>query len=350
MRLIHKDKGIITQNGKKYNPLTNRMEDIFVDESGKRHKLDGTEMEISKHLAKMDEFSKKERISMEKGKEKEKSDRMEMAKERLEESEKAKKHQELLNALSKLDDLKDAIKSLPTPPKEIKVSNSQEQTKALQNAILKATNDITEQIGLIDTEIDLKPLEKKLDEIKKVIPGEVKIPKPIDYSKDLKKIADKITDNKDVVKAIKEIPQSEFPDLKFTREGRLKVEVDRISTASGGGTNLALDPNGKAAYLNVDADGNLKVNVDSDFEVPSTVLDGTKTSTGTAVALGASTSCQEITITALHANTSYILVGNATSQNNYLYPGDSRVIKIDNLSKIYIKANVSGEGVTYFGS
>ena len=41
--MIHPIKGLIIEDGKKLNPLTNKVEVQYIDERGKPHKLDGTE-------------------------------------------------------------------------------------------------------------------------------------------------------------------------------------------------------------------------------------------------------------------------------------------------------------------
>lgn len=78
------------------------------------------------------------------------------------------------------------------------------------------------------------------------------------------------------------------------------------------------------------------------------------TTSGTAVALAASTLCKEIIITAEVDNTGVIVVGGssvvaalATRRGIPLSPGDSISISIDNLADVYIDSTVSGDGVTF---
>ena len=80
----------------------------------------------------------------------------------------------------------------------------------------------------------------------------------------------------------------------------------------------------------------------------------TITAAGTAEALSTSTSCRLITITALFSNTGVVCVGGsgviATSGSRtgvILSPGDSYELAIDNLSKVYVDASISGEGVSF---
>ena len=77
-------------------------------------------------------------------------------------------------------------------------------------------------------------------------------------------------------------------------------------------------------------------------------------SAGTAVALSTSVSCKSITIQAEKNNTSDVIIGGSgvvgallSREGIYLSPGDSVDFPIDDLSKIYIDALVSSEGVTY---
>ena len=77
-------------------------------------------------------------------------------------------------------------------------------------------------------------------------------------------------------------------------------------------------------------------------------------SAGTAVALSTSVSCKSVTIQAEKNNTSDVIIGGSgvvgallSREGIYLSPGDSVDFPIDDLSKIYIDALVSSEGVTY---
>ena len=86
--------------------------------------------------------------------------------------------------------------------------------------------------------------------------------------------------------------------------------------------------------------------------ISTAITTGTKTVTtaGTAVALAASTICESVLIYPLETNTGVIYVGGSTieaANGRALYIGDAVSIKIDNLSKVYIDASVSGEGVGY---
>lgn len=91
---------------------------------------------------------------------------------------------------------------------------------------------------------------------------------------------------------------------------------------------------------------------------PSAIGDGLKlvTTAGTAEKLSASTiACKSITITAKITNTGTVVIGGstvvaasgATRRGIPLLAGDSMVIDIDDVSKVYADVTVSGEGVTY---
>jgi len=95
-----------------------------------------------------------------------------------------------------------------------------------------------------------------------------------------------------------------------------------------------------------------------DFLPPSSVLgDGRKivTTAGTAEKLvSTATSCKWVIIVAEEDNTGTIVIGSstvvaakATRRGVPLNAGDSIMILIDDLSKIYIDSTVSGEGVTF---
>ena len=94
----------------------------------------------------------------------------------------------------------------------------------------------------------------------------------------------------------------------------------------------------------------------SEIATPTTLDDGRKVvaSAGTAEALGASTTIKEVIVTAELSNTGVISVGGSgvvaaesTREGTPLEPGESAVIEIDDLAKVYIDSTVNGDGVTY---
>jgi hypothetical protein len=92
--------------------------------------------------------------------------------------------------------------------------------------------------------------------------------------------------------------------------------------------------------------------------IPTTGGHGRKTITtaGTPEQLTeTSTTCKRVIIQADRGNTGYIAVGyddtidtaTGSEEGDILESGDSTVINIDNVNKIYIDSSVSGEGVHY---
>ena len=83
---------------------------------------------------------------------------------------------------------------------------------------------------------------------------------------------------------------------------------------------------------------------------PTTLLDGTKTvaATATPEALASTTACRRVVLKTLDANTStYVMIGNATSQSIRLDDGATYTLEIDDLAKIYIDVATNGDGVAY---
>lgn len=75
---------------------------------------------------------------------------------------------------------------------------------------------------------------------------------------------------------------------------------------------------------------------------------------GTAVALAASTTIKAVIITALQSNTDIVAVGGstvlaaaATMNGTPLFLGQSMVVYIDDLSKVFVDSRVNDEGVAF---
>ena len=82
----------------------------------------------------------------------------------------------------------------------------------------------------------------------------------------------------------------------------------------------------------------------------TTILDGSVSVGTTAAALTTgSVPCRGVEVTALVANTDYILIGNSGSQNKRLNAGDSVFVSIDNVQKIWGKSNSGTQTATYLG-
>jgi hypothetical protein len=122
---------------------------------------------------------------------------------------------------------------------------------------------------------------------------------------------------------------------------KVQQETSKAVAAFAGGSNQVrlLDPN--MTVINPNA-----------LSIPSSIGDGTKTVTtaGTRVQLGGNVACKKITMTALDTNTGKIYWGGATvsaTSGAYIYAGQTQVIDIDNLNKVYLDSGVNGEGVNY---
>lgn len=120
-----------------------------------------------------------------------------------------------------------------------------------------------------------------------------------------------------------------------------------------------ISPSGqKMNVTNVSGQGAADINITQSIPIstiaavpPTTVLAGDKTVAiaGTAEALAVSTTSVSVTVQAKVANTNDVFVGNATTQDATLTPGDSVVIDIDDLDKVFIDVTTNGEGVNFVG-
>lgn len=148
---------------------------------------------------------------------------------------------------------------------------------------------------------------------------------------------------------------SNYQILAVDSDGHLQVDVLSAPTITA-----ILDSPADGTYIgdvkfgeSLPAGTNLIGKVDINSEpVPSTIYNGKKTVTtaGTAEALADSTPVKSVVIKALYSNTGKVYVGDSSvsSSNGFeLEAGDAIAIEIDNLNKIYIDADNSGEGVSY---
>jgi len=130
----------------------------------------------------------------------------------------------------------------------------------------------------------------------------------------------------------------------------LKKDVNSRFVSAG----VTNDSNQDIKMLKVGADSG---GVMSELILPSTIVDGRKTvvAAGTAEKLVATaTACRQVTITALLTNNDYVVVGSSTvvaasgtRRGIPLVAGQSITMDIDDVSKIYIDAVVTGEGVSF---
>lgn len=111
-----------------------------------------------------------------------------------------------------------------------------------------------------------------------------------------------------------------------------------------------LNSNANIQVNNADVNTNNRVPVD---QTPTVLSNGAQTvaTAGTAVSLDAADSpCDLLIMTAEDDNTGKIYYGGSTvssSSGDYLFPAQKVSIPINNLSEVYIDADVSTEGVKY---
>ena len=158
------------------------------------------------------------------------------------------------------------------------------------------------------------------------------------------------------------------------------ITVDGLVTVQDGGASLSVDDGGLTLSVD-DAGGSLTVDgtvtiqdggnvISVDDNGGSLTIDGSVTSnhgvtglgdgrkivasSGTRVTLASSTACKQVLISAEEDNTGAVVVGSstciaalATRRGIALLPGDTITLDVDDLSRVYLDAVVSGDGVTF---
>lgn len=114
-------------------------------------------------------------------------------------------------------------------------------------------------------------------------------------------------------------------------------------SSSGVATNVAIVDSTGTQTAPVDSTLGLTVNPKS----ASTLRDGTLSATTTAAALGASTSIRCVIVANSPTSTQNIIVGNATTQNFVLGPGQWEKWEVANLNMIYVKSASGTQTVLY---
>lgn len=170
----------------------------------------------------------------------------------------------------------------------------------------------------INNDIDLKPLQKELANLKKELKA----------------------------KEVSQLASDYQPYRRVVKLGS-RFYFDDNMTASGGGGGI--DTSGLATTAKQDSIITAIEGIGED--VPTTQLAGDKdvAAVATPEALAASTSCTYALVQAKPANTSNCFVGNASSQEVELEPGQAWAFAIDNLNKIYVRVGTNGDGVNYTG-
>lgn len=241
-KLYHPQRGEVIITGKKWMPLKNASVFMARDEDGETYQLDGSEKPVDA----LDQELEIERRKLEMKQEEDESEEEMCQKEEEEkmkhEQEMEAKHAELLEAIKTAPQpIVEAIKTIPQAP-EAKESVTIKNPKDISSDIVKefraSALDIIESLEKI--ELDDQGIIEAVKEIKLEIP-KAEPQKFIDYTKQLKEIADKLNFEIDwtpIITAITQIPRFEIPAELITKDNRLKVEVDRVAL---GGPNGGVD-------------------------------------------------------------------------------------------------------------
>lgn len=232
MNLFHPKKGILVHSKKTYSNIGNKNVDIYEDENGKEHQLDGTEEPLENVLKRNDEIiAKKKENRAKMGKEQE--DMLKEAENSIKEAEEDAKekaleeerHNQVLESIDEVgDEIVGAIQSIPKTVIPEYPDHIEEQRK-WKDAILKA-------LKIKIPEVDLSPVIEAIHEIH--IPESPKQKDYTDLLVSIKNALPKEVDMSGVIQAIQNIPEEEPIPFKFTKEGRLKVAVDMVSAGGGG--------------------------------------------------------------------------------------------------------------------
>lgn len=142
--------------------------------------------------------------------------------------------------------------------------------------------------------------------------------------------------------------------------GNTSATTLRVVTAADGPLNTAIGGTSDAAVTDPTATASIVAALKGLLtlnKISTAGGQGSKavTTAATPLALAASTACTQIIITARIGNTKQIAYGfsnavRATAGSEIgaqLQPGDSVSLKVNNLSSIFIDAQVNGEGVSY---
>ena len=235
-KLYHPLKGILTMKKKTFHPLKG-VQNHWIDEDGNETQLDGTElppealdMEIEQEQQKGESKKKQKDLEAQQAQEEADEEAQELAQKQVLEEKESQMHTEVLNEVKNASEaIIVAVKAIPeTVIPEVKIPDHLKEYEQWKN-------DILEALKIELPENDYTPIVEAVTNIK--FPT---IPSPIDYTKalaDIKKALPKGYDDRGVIEAIEAIKFPEFPPLKFTKSGSLRVAMDEIAVGSAGGLN-----------------------------------------------------------------------------------------------------------------
>ena len=239
MNLFHPKKGELTPAGKKFSPLKGVVP-LYADKNGRKTELDGTEKPIDEILKTHDENQAQTQEQEKEQKLNEMQDEMDFEK-NLDEQDKneaeneaeTRMHTEVLSEVKQASEaIVEAVKAIPETVVPEFPDHYKEQEK-WQKEQEKWQKEVLKVLKKELPEADYTPIVEAVNKIK--FP---EFPQPIDYTKALesiKKSLPKETDNSGVIEAINNIQFPEFPKFKFTKNGSLRVALDEMAVATGGG-------------------------------------------------------------------------------------------------------------------
>jgi hypothetical protein len=234
MKLFHTKKGILTPAGTKHKPIGNKVVQLYADEKGNQHELDGTEKPLKDVEKNYDQITKNLKTGKEEQKTQELQDEMDFEKNLAEHDkneaqveEKSIMHTELLGGVKNASEaIVEAVKGIPeTVIPEVVIPDHVDEYKTWKDQILEA-------LKIEIPEVDLEPVIKAIENIK--IP---EAPKPKDYSsllEEIKNLLPKETDLTPVIEAVRNIPRFEIPQELIYKD-HLKVSPDRVGSGGSGG-------------------------------------------------------------------------------------------------------------------
>jgi hypothetical protein len=232
--LFHRSKGTLTPAGKKFSPL-HGMQELYADEKGKKHILDGSEITVDE-IVKTHKEIKDENEQSEKEKQiQDVQDDMEFEKNLSEYDQKEAdkedndaKHSDVLSEIKNASEaIVEAVEAIP----EMTIPEFPDHYK--EQAIWQ--EKVLNALKLEFPETDMKPLITAIKAIK--FP---EFPTPINYTailQDIKNSLPKERDNSDIIEAISKIqfPEMEHPPFKFNKKGNLVVALEEMAVGGGGG-------------------------------------------------------------------------------------------------------------------